>query len=210
MASNTYSNLHRRFQALWLENNAIESLGTGLVALTQLRSLFLQQNCIRTIHGLENLVHLDTLNLSQNLLTGLSGLENLVALRTLNVSENQLSSIACLEVLTRCLSIQNLDLSQNKIGLITEDEDSEEEEDPWSILEIFAFMPDLKSLYIQENPITERLPRLRKNFLARLDKLSCLNNKAISEEERLCAEAWGRGGVEAERDERRRQLMDGT
>lgn len=98
-------------------------------------------------------------------------------------------AISALEPLLACPSIRNLDLSQNKIDSApSQDHDEEEEEDMWGLLEIFAAMPELRTLFVQANPITDKLPRLRKNFVSRLKRLTFLNDRPVSEEERLCAE----------------------
>ena len=137
----------------------------------------------------------------RNLITELAGLSTLANLRTLNVSDNQLGSIGSLDQLLSCPSINNLDLSNNKIDCAQSAETpavhkcvairhalSAEEEDPWALLELFATMPELRTLLIQENPILSLLPRLRKNFVSRLEKLNYLNDQPVGEEERLCAE----------------------
>lgn len=73
--------------ALWLNNNGISKI-EGLDNLINLTSLALNNNCIAKIEGLENLFNLSILNLSHNKIEVVEGLENLRKLETINLAHN--------------------------------------------------------------------------------------------------------------------------
>lgn len=55
------------------------------------------------------------------------------------------------------------------------------------------------------NPVTQKIPSYRKTVISRLHALTFLDDRPVSDEERLQIEAWAKGGLDAEREERRRQ-----
>ncbi|KAK3277784.1 Leucine-rich repeat-containing protein oda7 [Cymbomonas tetramitiformis] len=179
--------------ALFLEGNAIESLAP-LEHNTMLRCLYAQQNCITEIDLPSSLTELATLNLSNNNISQLENLGQLTSLHTLQLANNRLKSVEAVSHLKDCPSIGVLDLSNNHI------EDGEPEE----LLEIFKSMPNLGVLYMQGNPIVSRFSFYRKTLISNLPKLGYLDDRPVFENERLCAEAWKRGGLEEERAERGR------
>ena len=63
-------------------------------------------------------------------------------------------------------------------------------------------MPSLSVLYLQNNPITKKIPNYRKTLIARLPKLKYLDDRPVFDEDRRYAEAFARGGLEGERQER--------
>ncbi|TPX68576.1 hypothetical protein SpCBS45565_g03066 [Spizellomyces sp. 'palustris'] len=178
-------------KALWLEGNGISTI-EGLSALTELRCLYLAQNCIETIENLDELIHLDTLSLNNNLLKKINNLASLKNLKTLQLTHNFLKSKEDIAHLEECESITVLDLSHNKI------------EDP-EIVEIFELMPNLAVLNLMSNPVTSKIPNYRRTLISRIRTLTYLNDRPVFDKERLAVEAWARGGIEAEREERRRQ-----
>merc|ERR1712072_1426783 len=89
-------------------------------------------------------------------------------------------------------AVQVLELSKCKI------------EDP-AVIDVFEAMPNLKLLKLDGNPVIRKIPGYRKTLICRLKNLTYLDDRPVFEEERQTAEAWGRGGVEAERTERARQ-----
>lgn len=116
--------------------NAIDHI--ALPPLPELKCLFLQQNMIWEIGGLENAPNLDTLNLNNNNISkarsGVLGsavsagpispgdvlqVENLGCcpkLSTLLLAHNRLEELSSVEGLLECPSITSLDLTHNKLS----------------------------------------------------------------------------------------------
>jgi hypothetical protein len=182
---------YSELRSLWLEGNAISRI-ENLGHLHELRCLFLHQNCIERMEGLEGLANLDTLNLSNNQIAVVSGLASCTKLNTLHLAHNLLSSVEGIEGLLDCPSIHVLDLSHNKI------------DDP-EILRVLIRLPNLSVLYLHGNPVVSKIRSYRKVLISRLPKLHYLDDRPVSAEERLACEAWARGGLDAERQERQRQ-----
>ena len=87
-----------------------------------------------------------------------------------------------------------IDLSNNKI-----DCDNYEE-----FLEILKNIPSLAVLYLQNNPICKKIPNYRKRLISLIPNLKYLDDRPVFEEDRRYAEAWAIGGIEGEREERRK------
>lgn len=77
-------------------------------------------------------------------------------------------------------------------------------DDYLKFVEVLASYPSLAVLYLNHNPICRKIPNYRKTLISKLKNLKFLDDKPVFEEERLCAEAFARGGIEAEREERKR------
>ncbi|KAJ3128143.1 hypothetical protein HK098_005043 [Nowakowskiella sp. JEL0407] len=180
-------------RTLWLEGNGINEI-SGLDSQLELRCLFMQQNCIQTISNLSHLEFLDTLNLSNNLIKkidvgALSALKNM---KTLQLAHNFLRAKDDLKGLTDCPSISILDLSHNKL------------EDP-EILDTLRNLPNLAVLNLMSNTVISKIENYRKTFISNIKSLTYLDDRPVFDNERLATEAWARGGIEAEREERNRQ-----
>lgn len=67
------------------------------------------------------------------------------------------------------------------------------------ILPFFADMKDLLCLYIKGNPAMRKVSQFRKNMILNMPKLYYLDDRPIFEIERLCADAFVRGGKEEEK-----------
>lgn len=65
-------------------------------------------------------------------------------------------------------------------------------------------MPHLKVLYLFNNEVAKGklIPSYRKTTIAKLSILSYLDDRPVFEEDRRNAEAYHRGGIDAERAER--------
>jgi dynein assembly factor 1, axonemal len=142
------------------------------------------------ITKIEGLIHLDrlhTLNLSNNKLTDLSGLGwGLRSLKTLDVSFNLITDINECGSIKALPSLTSLDIRDNQIG--NHDE----------ILPFFAEMPKLELLYLKGNPACRKILNYRKSFINTLPVLCFLDEKPVTELERMFAEAFSRGGKEEE------------
>ncbi|KAF8061976.1 ODA7 [Scenedesmus sp. PABB004] len=178
-------------KALFLEGNALQSLD-GLPPLEQLKCLYVQQNCLRSLAALERVPGLDTLNVASNGLDSLEGLQACPGLATLVAEGNRLGGPAALAPLAACARLHTLDLQSCGI------------EDGEAVLSLVAALPELRCLHLKGNPAVGAIPSYRKTVVASCPRLTYLDDRPISEEERACCEAWARGGLEAERDERAR------
>mmetsp|Transcript_26531 Transcript_26531/g.61934 ORF Transcript_26531/g.61934 Transcript_26531/m.61934 type:complete len:562 (-) Transcript_26531:116-1801(-) len=179
-------------RALYAECNAFSKI-EGLQACRNLRSLFLQENCIHKIEGLENCPELWSLNLSNNFIERIEGLSHLRRLNTLTIAKNKigLGGIDDLAHLAET-TINSLDVQGNRI------------DDPDVVPEALMRMPELRVLYLKDNPCTKKIVNYRKGITAYCKNLRYLDDRPVFEEDRRAAEAFNRGGIEEERAERRR------
>ena len=138
---------------------------------------YVQQNCLRSLDGLEQLPNLNTLNVSSNSLTSLQQLHSCPLLSTLVAERNQLSTAASLQPLLQCPALHTLDLQHNNI------EDT-------AVIDIIAEMPQLRCLYLAGNPVVSKVQGYRKSMIARCSQLTYLDDRPVTEEERLWCEAW--------------------
>jgi len=123
------------------------------------------------------------LDISQNRLTKLEGIGVLPLLSNLNASKNFLIDGESIQEIGLCQVLSTLDLSNNSL-----------EGD--AVTDIICQTPALLSLNLTGNPVMST-PQLRKKMICRISKLAYLD-RPVFEAERLAAEAWGRGGREAE------------
>jgi len=178
-------------RVVWLEGNGLQKI-EGLQNLTGLRQIYLQQNCIKDIENLEGLEEVRALNLSENFVEKIDNISCLPNLETIQLNNNHLETLESVEHLRDCPQIRVVELSKCKL------------EDP-EIIDVFESMPELKLLKLDGNPVVRKIPQYRKTLISRLKSLTYLDDRPVFEEERQTAEAWARGGVEAEKMERQRQ-----
>jgi len=176
-------------RALYLDHNCIRRI-ENLDKLTQLRCLYLQSNLITKIEGLESLPNLMTLNLSHNQITTIENLGSLHKLQTLDLSYNYLLDGESLGGLVECQSLTSVDLSNND----TKYSDC--------ILPVFMAMKHLSCLYLRENPVKREFSNYRKLMITSIPTLLYLDERPVNDNERRTAEAWQRGGREAEEQEK--------
>ena len=76
------------------------------------------------------------------------------------------------------------------------------------IIEIFKQMPALRVLYTQGNPFVKKIKYYKKHIIHELPKLNYLDDRPVFEEDKRYAEAYFRGGIEEERNERKKVLQE--
>ena len=65
-------------------------------------------------------------------------------------------------------------------------------------------MPNLRVLYLQNNKVVPKVSNYRKTIIYKLPQLRFLDDRPVFEEDRRKAEAFARGGLDAEREEIRK------
>jgi dynein assembly factor 1, axonemal len=207
--------------ALWLDSNGLSAIENLVPHLSLLRCLYLHQNLIDRIQNLAGLDQLQTLNLSANRITTVENLACLPRLQTLNLAKNAIADASSLAHLHGCLSLNNLDLSDNLLagdagvaaaavagggggGGPEEGEGGAGAPSPSpSLVSTLRGVPKLVTLYLKGNPAVRDTRHYRKVVLAGLPALRYLDDRPVFEAERLATDAWAAGGQEAEVQARR-------
>lgn len=172
-------------KSLWLHSNGFGKI-ENLSHLHELRCLFLQTNAftkIENLHGLDSLVQLD---LSENNIKCVEGLSHLLNLTTLNMSKNALTDANSISHLKECKRLTSLDLSKNEIN-------------GNDIVNCLAGIAKVTSINIAGNPVVSKVAYFRKKMVVACKSLRYLD-RPIFDDERAAAEAWARGGLDAERE----------
>ena len=151
---------------LFLQQNGLRSI-QGLSTLP-LRMLFLADNCIRRIENLGALTDLRTLDLAGNYLKVVENLGKLQALETLNLARNQFTLVKELEGCAEAANLNSLDVSSNFF------------EETEGIFELFASLElPLKTLTFHRNPNQRLLEDYRRGFIAALPLLTFLDDRPV-------------------------------
>ena len=187
-------------KAIWLDSNGFEKI-ENLDKMIELRCLYLSKNLINKIENLDTLQYLTMLDLSDNRLTIISNLSSLPNLQTVNFSRNSLASAEAIAHLIECEKIQNIDVTNN---LLPADD---------SVMEVISKIPSLTAVSISGNEVA-KLPSFRKRMITMGKKLGYLD-RPIEPQERIAAEAFVIGGIEAEtaardtwRNEQKQKRLD--
>jgi Leucine Rich repeats (2 copies) len=161
--------------------------------------LYLQQNCISEISGLQQLKSLKVLNLAQNMIDELqTGAFDGVtlSLESLDLSRNMIADTTSFSQLQYCTNLHTLDLSNNKIdGKMMK-----------FLLSVLSNLPSLRFLCLVGNPCTNMIDSYRKTVINSLPHLQYFDDAPVSEEERIIAQAWALGGALAEKEAREKIL----
>lgn len=179
-------------KVLYLEGNCISKI-ENLSNKAKLRALYLHENLINKIENIEFLDSLITLNLNDNFVSIIENLDHNPELESLQLKRNKIGTNGLSDVihLTRLKKLASLDLSNNFIDGEWED-----------FVGILEHCPTLAVLYLNGNAICSKIPNYRKTLIARLKNLKYLDDRPVFPEDRIFAEAFHLGGVEAERKAR--------
>jgi len=178
-------------RVVWLEGNGLAKI-ENMQPMASLRQMYLQQNCIKKMENLEGFDELVCINLSENFIGKVENISHLPKLETLQLNNNNMVTLEDFEHLRECKNLRTLELSKNQI------------DDP-AIVDVLASLPELRLLKLDGNPVVRKIPQYRKTLITRFRNLTYLDDRPVFEDERLTAEAWARGGIEAEKMERQRQ-----
>jgi dynein assembly factor 1 len=182
----------KNLKVLYLEGNSIEKI-EGLDSLVNLTSLFLHENVITKIEGLDKLINLANLNLSDNLIKKIEGIENLQKLSNFLIKRNRIGTNGLddvKELLKLGKEFNVLDISDNRLS------------DPNIVDEIFSKIPNLRVLYFTGNSAIKKIPYYRKTLINKIKEIRYIDDKPIFDDERRFALAFGKGGLEGEKQER--------
>ena len=176
-------------QVLYLENNSINKI-EGLDKLINLTCLYLQNNYIKEIENLENNIKLSILNLSNNKIQSIPNISYLDKLENLYISKNSLSTIQNLEGLLNLKSLSLLDIQNNPFSVSPDD-----------LIIFLNKLEKLKVLYLKGD-ITRLIPNYRRTLIVKIKNLTYLDDKPIKNEDKVGAEAYFKGGYQAEKEAR--------
>jgi len=145
---------------LELGGNRIGSIGDDLNGCPNLCELYLGQNKISRIEGLNHLVNLKIISLQSNRITKIEGLDCLVNLEELYLSHN---GIQVMEGLKKNEKLKILDLGNNRIEKLENLQTQTNLEELWLNHNIFSSfddiekelknMPKLQTVYFEGNPV---------------------------------------------------------
>ena len=183
-------------KVLYLENNCIDKI-ENLQNLKNLTCLYLQNNYIKEIENLENNYNLVILNLSNNKIKEIKNLEKLDKLENLYIEKNYISSIENLQGILDIKKLILLDIQNNGIS-----------ENPEALLSLLERLEKLKVLYLKGNEIIRLINNYRRTLIVRLKHLTYLDDRPVREEDRIGAIAYLEGGYPAEMKAREKYRND--
>jgi dynein assembly factor 1, axonemal len=192
---NKIENMHLfpELKCLYFEGNGLRQM-TGLEACVEMRTLNVHENIIQKMEGMQTMTDLRTLQLSDNCISKIEGLTMCTKLVTIYLKQNNVgrNGISDLYGLLECPSLEVVDLQANEIH------------DEACLEEIFMKMPKLKVLYLFKNECTKKIKNYRKTVINNIPTLNYLDDRPVFVDDRRTAEAFATGGVEAEREERKK------
>ena len=186
-------------KTIYLESNSVDTL-EGLLHLSLLRCLYMAKNALTDVEGAVRLKALVTLDISENHVDSLEGLRGHPSLATLVAAGNRLADVDAIDALRACPSLTSLDLSDNKL--------SDANVVEFLTSEDAGLADRLALLKFRGNPAVGETKSYRKTVVSRMRALNYLDDAPVFPKDRRLAEAWARGGVEEEREERRRIFED--
>jgi dynein assembly factor 1 len=179
-------------KCIYLEGNGFTKI-EGLGGNPGLRSLYIQENLFEKIENLDHLKDLHYLNLNDNYIKTIENLSGM-SLETLQIKKNRvgMNGISDLMGLLEIPTLSVLDISENNI------------DDPAIIDDVLVHMPNLRVLYLKGNPVCKQIRNYKKSIIAKMPELRYLDDSPVFPEDRRYAEAFKDGGMDAEREERKK------
>ena len=150
-------------------------------------NLYVNDNCISKISGLENLVNLGQLNLADNFVGEITGLQNCKKLRVLTLSNNSIGrqkdcrNVDAIKGVLECPSLETLDIRKNFL------------DDPIVIDEVIVKMKNLAVFYAKENEFVRHVTQYKKQMIVKCPGLGYLEDAPIFPADRRIADAYHRG-----------------
>jgi len=138
---------------------------------TTLKCLFLQNNCLTNLDGIDELQELVILDVSHNQICRTSPLENLPNLSTLYIGHNKLDDTIeadCIQSLKLCPSLNTLDISRNKLS------------DANKVMDVLKHITELRVLYLHGNPVVREIDPYRTQLI-----LQCVSDNKMLEKKML-------------------------
>ena len=172
-------------KSIWLECNGIQKI-QGLDTLRKLKMIYLHQNSISKMENLSMLKNLVTINLSANRITKIEGVIGLDMLKNLDLQGNIIPDTQSCEEILHLPSLESLDLKNNQIN------------DHQNVIEFFSNLKSISALQLKGNPAIKNIQLYRKNMTGNMPKLNFLDDRIIQNYEKSFAEAFVKGGTEAE------------
>jgi len=156
--------------------------------------LYIQENIFDKIENLNHLKELHYLNLNDNFISKIENLNDMPNMGTLQIKKNRIGKNGLSDVigLLELPSITVLDISDNQI------------DDPAVVDEVLVKMPNLAVLYLKGNPVCKKIKNYKKTLIAKMPGLRYLDDSPVFPEDRRYAEAFAEGGIDKEREERKR------
>lgn len=180
-------------KCVYLEGNGFTKI-EGFEQNLKLRALYIQENLFEKIENLNHLKDLHYLNLNDNYITTIENLSDMPNIGTLQIKKNKVgkNGLSDLMGLLEIPTLSVLDISDNLI------------EDEACVDEVFVKMPNLAVLYLKGNPVCKKIRNYKKTIIAKIPTLKYLDDSPVFPEDRRYAEAFAAGGVEKEREERKK------
>ena len=187
---------YRSLHTLFLNNNAIEVI-QNLECLTEFTVINLSYNRIRKFQGLKTLVNLHTIDLSNNLIEFIpeEEISTISRLSQLKIRHNKLTTYESMKAIKQLSnSLTYLDLSSN----------TDFAYDPLFYSEFLQEMKLVTVLSLQNTVFNRSVGSYRKETINVAPTLLFLDDRPVTEDEKLLAQAWKQGGLVLEKDVRQK------
>lgn len=180
-------------KCIYLEGNGFTKI-EGFENNLKLRALYIQENLFEKIENINHLKELHYLNLNDNYIVTIENLSDMPELGTLQIKKNRIgkNGLSDLMGLLEVPSLSVLDISDNLI------------DDESVVDEVLVKMPNLAVLYLKGNPVCKKIKNYKKEIIAKIPTLKYLDDSPVFPEDRRYAEAFAEGGIQREREERKK------